>query len=408
MHNEKSENLGFKILKDFFYLGQWTKTEIVILAISLLSTISIVVIFNSSIFVAITSVIGILCAINLAKGRTIGNFFGALVCILYSIVAYQTGLYGEVISYLFLMLPFFLFSIFSWAKNQRSHDKTVIANEIKETEWRVIALLEGFLFIGTYFLLKALNTEELIVSSISFVIDVFSVYLLFRRNKYGFLLFIFDDFSMIALWGILALKGNYLVLPMLVNPIINLINDTYAIINWTKLNESSITLEGIKYKEVSRKDKPAVLKIINTVMDSLEDQELFVPYEKYELENLFNSNYAILHGAYDKNELVGISQLYQDQNFLNEYKELTDLTDYRICQIGGSLVYSKYKNRKIIKNLVKIQVEVAKAKAYNYIIAMVHPSLLFERKIFESVGFKYHATVKLSNGFPRDFFIIKL
>ena len=79
--------------------------------------------------------------------------------------------------------------------------------------------------------------NELIVSTLSVVDNIFAVYLLTRRSKYGFVSYIVNDLILIVLWGIPIIQGNLLLLAMLINPIVNLINDTYGVINWTQIQK---------------------------------------------------------------------------------------------------------------------------------------------------------------------------
>ena len=54
----------------------------------------------------------------------------------------------------------------------------------------------------------------------------------------------------------------------------------------------------------------------------LENKEYFIPYEKWELESMFNEkDYAPLWGAYDGNKLVGMAQLYVSQKMLEDFKK---------------------------------------------------------------------------------------
>ena len=46
-----------------------------------------------------------------------------------------------------------------------------------------------------------------------------------------------NDLILIALWGIPVVNGSLILLPMVFNPIINLINDMYGIHNWKKLEK---------------------------------------------------------------------------------------------------------------------------------------------------------------------------
>ena len=103
-------------------------------------------------------------------------------------------------------------------------------------EWIILFFIFIGVFVGIYYLLKALNTNEIIVSTISVLASLFAVYLQIRRSKYSFSFYIVNDIILMFLWGIPVVYGNYILFPMLLNPIINLINDIYGFYNWKKFN----------------------------------------------------------------------------------------------------------------------------------------------------------------------------
>lgn len=58
-----------------------------------------------------------------------------------------------------------------------------------------------------------------------------------------------NDLVLILLWGIPCVAGSVVLIPMLMNPIINLINDIYGIINWRKLEKTQkITNNSGKFR----------------------------------------------------------------------------------------------------------------------------------------------------------------
>ena len=65
--------------------------------------------------------------------------------------------------------------------------------------------------------------------------SLFAIYLQIRRSKYSFYFYVINDLVLILLWGIPCIMGSVVLIPMLMNPIINLINNIYGIINWRKL-----------------------------------------------------------------------------------------------------------------------------------------------------------------------------
>ena len=213
----------------------WTIFEKILLIVSPIIVLTVGLIFKIDALTIVTSIVGIICALCLAKGLVIGQFFGIAIVVLYSIVSLKNGFYGEIIIYLFIMLPMYIWSIVSWLKHKNKQTQSVEVNRIKLKEWLIVSFLAIVAFIGFYFLLKALKTSELITSTLSVVDNIFAVYLLARRSKYGFVSYIINDIILIVLWGVPILKGNLILLAMLINPIINLINDTYGVINWTRL-----------------------------------------------------------------------------------------------------------------------------------------------------------------------------
>ena len=223
-------------MKKFF--KDWSIFELILLLGSPLVILVVGIVFKSDALTMIASIVGIMCALFLAKGLVLGQFLGIAIVILYSIVSYKNGFYGELLIYLVIMLPMYIWGIVEWLKHKNGETKSVEVNSIKWKEWLIVSLCSVALFVGGYFLLKALNTNELIVSTLSIVDNIFAVYLLARRSKYGFISYIINDLILIALWGIPVIQGNWLLLPMLINPIVNLINDTYGVINWTRMQKS--------------------------------------------------------------------------------------------------------------------------------------------------------------------------
>lgn len=65
------------------------------------------------------------------------------------------------------------------------------------------------------------------------------------------------------------------------------------------------------YKKIEEKDKKQLFNLIDVVLKGLPDQAHFIPYERWELDSMFDEvNYAPLYGAYDGEKLVGMAQLY--------------------------------------------------------------------------------------------------
>jgi GNAT superfamily N-acetyltransferase len=167
-------------------------------------------------------------------------------------------------------------------------------------------------------------------------------------------------------------------------------------------------LKNIEFKEIPKTDREQVLSLISIVIAGLERKEYFIPYEQWELDSLFDKSYAPIHGAYDGKKLVGIAQLYVKQEMLSEFKEVAELTTYKVCELGGNLVLPEYRGFGITTKLQTIQLELAKRQGFDYIISMAHPDNIGSLKTLEKIGLKYSKTVTVVNGHLRNVYMKKL
>ena len=223
-----------KIFKD------WTLYEKLLLFGSIFVISVVTIIFKSDFLVMMTSIVGISAAFFIAKGMVLGQFLGILIVVLYSYVSFVNKYYGEVLIYVFIMLPLFIMGIVEWIRNTDKETKIVIPKKVSKKEWIIITLIAGGGGLISFYYLKAINTSLLVLSVLSIVGNLYGTYLTARRSKLGFIFYIFDDIILFIMWMIPVIGGNLLVLPMIFNPIVNFINDLYGIINWTKTEKKSL------------------------------------------------------------------------------------------------------------------------------------------------------------------------
>ncbi len=165
----------------------------------------------------------------------------------------------------------------------------------------------------------------------------------------------------------------------------------------------------MEFKKVTIADKKQVFKIIDIVLNGLENAAYFIPYEQWELDSFFDDvNYAPLYGAYDNDKLVGIAQLYVSQDMLADFKKEFNLENFKVCELGGNLVLPEYRGQGITTALQKIELELAKDLGFDYIISMAHPNNIGSCKTLERVGLNFVKETKLSNGFLRKLYMLKL
>ena len=216
------------------YFKCWNKFEVTLLVTGILILLSIGIYLDCGLLPTIVPVIGFFCALHQANGLVIGQIVGVVMAILYSIMSYSNNYYGEVIVYLFVILPLYISGIYTWLKNKDKKSEKVKQNTLSQKEWYSLLGINIVLFIGLYFLLKFFNTNNLLVSTISMNINLTATYLLVRRSRYSFLFYLINAFILLILWGLPVLNGNILLLPMVFDALLLLINNIYGLHSWSK------------------------------------------------------------------------------------------------------------------------------------------------------------------------------
>jgi len=215
-------------------LGSWTLFEKLFLFFSLI-TITLCFAFgiDKNIFAYIVSVVGVISVLLVAKGLAIAPIINVIYSILYSVLSISQRYYGEAIIYLGLMIPISVISIVSWLKNRNKAQKEVVSvNSIKGKEYLYLSIATVVATIGFYFILKVLNTSELIISTLSLVSSAVASYLMLRRCSYYAIGFIVNDIILITLWVLAVVSSGIGYLPSAISFCIFLINDIYGFIHW--------------------------------------------------------------------------------------------------------------------------------------------------------------------------------
>ena len=105
-------------------------------------------------------------------------------------------------------------------------------NHIKWKEYLFLSISTVIVTIAFYFILKALGTSELIVSTLSLVSSAVASYLMLRRSSYYALGFVANDIILIMLWGLAVINSGIGFLPSVICFFVFLINDIYGFIHW--------------------------------------------------------------------------------------------------------------------------------------------------------------------------------
>ena len=197
-------------------------------------TLSFVLSPNKDYLTLIASLIGVTALIFVAKGFVLGQILSVVFAVFYGIISVYFRYYGEMITYLFITTPMAIAAMVEWIKNPYKDTKEVTVKKITKREIARIIIVGVMVTIAFYFILKALDTANLVFSTLSITTSFVASYLTKLRSAYYGIAYGANDIVLIILW-ILATIQNIAYLPMVFCFIMFLINDIYGFINWKRI-----------------------------------------------------------------------------------------------------------------------------------------------------------------------------
>ena len=216
----------------------FTKAELIIWLLSIaMIIISFAISQNSGAIGLVTSVIGVTALILCAKGNPVGQIFMIVFCCMYTYISYTFSYYGEMITYACMSLPMAVFSLFAWLRHPfKGNSAEVKVNRVKRKEYIFMIILNIAVTVAFYFILKAFDTANLLVSTFSITTSFGAAYLTMRRSPYYALWYAANDIVLIVLWTLAAIK-DISYISVIICFVAFLVNDIYGFISWRKMEK---------------------------------------------------------------------------------------------------------------------------------------------------------------------------
>ena len=196
-------------------------------------TLSFFIMRNTDYLTLIDSLIGISALIFVAKGNVIGQVMTVIFGVFYGIISAQYHYWSEVITYLGMTAPIALGAVVTWLRHPYEKGEVKV-REMKRRDWVILALLTIAVTILFYFVLRWLDTPNIVFSTISIATSFSASALVLLRSEYYGIFYGMNDVVLIVLWTLASIENiNYF--PMVLCFVIFLINDLYGFYNWQKI-----------------------------------------------------------------------------------------------------------------------------------------------------------------------------
>ena len=180
----------------------------------------------------VATLVGVTALILVARGDVWGQLLSILFAALYSVTSFRYQYYGEIITYLGMSAPIAAASAVTWLRNPYEKGKNEV--KIRRLSAKGILLLvlaTTAVTVAFYFILGALGTANLLISTVSVTTSFLASTLMLLRNSYYAVAYGANDVVLIVLW-VLASLEDVSYLPMVACFLAFLINDIYGFISW--------------------------------------------------------------------------------------------------------------------------------------------------------------------------------
>lgn len=202
---------------------------------------SLVVVFISNVLsgdldwlTLLAAMIGVTSLIFAAKGNVWAQILMIVFSILYGVISFRFRYWGEMITYLGMTFPMAIWSTITWIKNPSKENGSEVAiQKLHRKHLILLIFFSTIVTIGFYYILRILNTPNILFSTISITTSFFAASLTMLRSSYYALGYALNDIILIVLW-ISASIENPAYIPVVINFVIFFFNDIYGFISWRK------------------------------------------------------------------------------------------------------------------------------------------------------------------------------
>lgn len=204
----------------------WMGSLAIVILSNLLST-------DIDVLTLVSACVGITSLIFAAKGNVWAQILMVVFSILYGLLSWQFRYWGEMITYIGMTMPMAVWSTITWIKNPSESGQEVAIQKLTRKHVAGIAAAGVIVTAVFYMILKALDTPNILFSTISITTSFLAASLTMLRSSYYALGYASNDIILIVMW-VLASIENPAYIPVVVNFIIFFFNDMYGFVSWKR------------------------------------------------------------------------------------------------------------------------------------------------------------------------------
>lgn len=184
----------------------------------------------------VSSLTGVTALLFIVKGHVAGQFLTVIFAVVYGVVSFFFRYYGEMITYLGMSAPAAVMCIVAWLRHPYKQRTRVEISRLDKPKVIALPIVTAAVTVAFYFILRAFDTANLAVSTVSVATSFFAAYLTFFRSPLYGLAYACNDIVLIVMW-ILAAVTDIAYLPMIICFSLFFIYDIYGFCNWSRMRK---------------------------------------------------------------------------------------------------------------------------------------------------------------------------
>ena len=188
-------------------VGNWKKFEIFIFILIIIFIISNAIHKNDNPIALISAICGITYTVIAGKGHPVCYIFGLCGSGLYSYLAYQNALWGNLVLYSCYYIPMQILGYLRWNKNLKPESKEIIKIKLPQKELSQVILFSLCGTLALSFLLFKLDDAHPILDSITAVFSIAGMFLTVRRALEQWLFWAIVNGLSFIMWLLVLLSG---------------------------------------------------------------------------------------------------------------------------------------------------------------------------------------------------------
>ena len=186
----------------------------------------------------ISAICGIMYTFYAGKGRVLCYFFGLAGSSCYSYLAFKSGLYGNVVLYMFYYIPMQILGIFQWRKNLKKNSREIVKKCLSKKEYYITSSLAIITTILTILILYKVGGKAPITDGITTIFSIVGMYLTVRRLFEQWIVWFIVNFLSLIMWINVLITTDAKVYATAIMWATYLLLSVYFLFEWKKeINE---------------------------------------------------------------------------------------------------------------------------------------------------------------------------